>query len=508
MRKTFARVLGALLLAALPAAALWPQAASAEGVLRIARHQDSTTLDPIMTIQNADIWVMNNMNGLLVRVNREATDVEPDLAERWEISDDGTVYTFHLREGLKFSDGSPLTAKDAKFSLERLRDQEGSVMASMFSIVKSIETPDDRTVVITLNQPSAPFLASLAMFSAAVLPEKAVTAAGEEFGNNPVGAGAFMLEEWRRGEVIRLKKNPNYWEAGRVKLDGVEWYFIPNDNTRVLKLQAGEVDAIVFIPFNRVNELSGNPDLQVHLDPSTREDHILINHAHKPLDDVRVRQALYHALDRQAIVDAVTFGHGKVANSFVPAGAMFYNPDNPDYPHDPEKAKALLKEAGAEGLQLTFLLAAGDSVQDQIGVIVKDQLSKVGVDVQIEKQEEGQQWETTVAGEYDISVNYWTNDIIDPDQKATFSVYGDEENRSYYTGYKNPEVSKLIEQGRVELDRTKREEIYRRIQEIAKRDAHWIDLYYSPFRNASRKNVQNFFQNPMGRFFLEDTSIQ
>jgi peptide/nickel transport system substrate-binding protein len=508
MRKTFARVLGALLLAALSAAALWPQAASAEGVLRIARHQDSTTLDPIMTIQNADIWVMNNMNGLLVRVNREATDVEPDLAERWEISDDGTVYTFHLREGLKFSDGSPLTAKDAKFSLERLRDQEGSVMASMFSIVKSIETPDDRTVVITLNQPSAPFLASLAMFSAAVLPEKAVTAAGEEFGNNPVGAGAFMLEEWRRGEVIRLKKNPNYWEAGRVKLDGVEWYFIPNDNTRVLKLQAGEVDAIVFIPFNRVNELSGNPDLQVHLDPSTREDHILINHAHKPLDDVRVRQALYHALDRQAIVDAVTFGHGKVANSFVPAGAMFYNPDNPDYPHDPEKAKALLKEAGAEGLQLTFLLAAGDSVQDQIGVIVKDQLSKVGVDVQIEKQEEGQQWETTVAGEYDISVNYWTNDIIDPDQKATFSVYGDAENRSYYTGYKNPEVSKLIEQGRVELDRTKREEIYRRIQEIAKRDAHWIDLYYSPFRNASRKNVQNFFQNPMGRFFLEDTSIQ
>jgi peptide/nickel transport system substrate-binding protein len=268
------------------------------------------------------------------------------------------------------------------------------------------------------------------------------------------------------------------------------------------------VDAIVFIPFNRMNELSGNPDLQVHLDPSTREDHILINHAHKPLDDVRVRQALYHALDRQAIVDAVTFGHGKVANSFVPAGAMFYNPDNPDYPHDPEKAKALLKEAGAEGLQLTFLLAAGDSVQDQIGVIVKDQLSKVGVDVQIEKQEEGQQWETTVAGEYDISVNYWTNDIIDPDQKATFSVYGDDENRSYYTGYKNPEVSKLIEQGRVELDRTKREEIYRRIQEIAKRDAHWIDLYYSPFRNASRKNVQNFFQNPMGRFFLEDTSIQ
>jgi peptide/nickel transport system substrate-binding protein len=249
MRKTVGRIIGAVVLTVALAVGLWEQPASAQGVLKIARHQDSTTLDPIFTIQNADIWVMNNMNSLLVRVNREGTDVEPDLAERWEISPDGLTYTFHLREGLKFGDGTPLTSSDAKFSLERLRDKEGSVMAGMFSVIKSIDTPDDGTVVITLNQPSAPFLASLAMFSAAVLPEKAVTAAGEEFGNNPVGAGAFMLEEWRRGEVLRLKKNPNYWEADRVKLDGVEWLFIPNDNTRVLKLQAGEVDAIIFIPF-------------------------------------------------------------------------------------------------------------------------------------------------------------------------------------------------------------------------------------------------------------------
>ena len=131
------------------------------------------------------------MNSLLVRVNRDATDVEPDLAESWDISPDGLTYTFHLREGLMFSDGSPLKASDAKFSLERLRDAEGSVMAGMFSVMKSVEAPDDRTVVVTLNQPSAPFLAAMAMFAAAVLPEAAVSAAGEGFGNNPVGAGAF-----------------------------------------------------------------------------------------------------------------------------------------------------------------------------------------------------------------------------------------------------------------------------------------------------------------------------
>lgn len=485
-----------------------PAEGRADGVIKIARHQDSTTLDPIFTIQNADIWVMNNMNGLLVRVNREGTDVEPDLAEKWKVSDDGLTYTFHLREGLKFSDGSPLTAKDAKFSLERLRDKEGSIMAGMFSVIKSVEAPDDRTVAITLNQPSAPFLAGLAMFSAAILPEKVVTERGEEFGNNPVGAGAFMLEEWRRGETLKLKKNPNFWEADRVKLDGLEWVFVPNDNTRILKLQAGEVDAVIFIPFNRVDELKKDANLQVHLDPSSREDHVLINHAHEPLGDARVRRALYHAIDRQAIVNAVTFGHGKVANSFVPAGAMFYNAGNPDYAYDPEKAKQLLAEAGVKDLDLTFLITAGDSVHDQIGVIVKDQLGKVGINVNIVKQEEGQQWETTVAGDYDLSVNYWTNDIIDPDQKSTFCVYGDDENKSYYTNYKNPEVTKLVEQGRIELDRDKRQAIYYKIQEIAKGDAHWMDLYYSPFRNASRANVKNFFQNPMGRFMLEDTSIE
>lgn len=496
----------AVVLAAL--AVIGASSALAAGTLKIGRQQDSTTLDPIYTIQNADIWVMNNMNSLLVRVNREATDVEPDLAESWDISPDGLTYTFHLREGLTFSDGSPLKASDVKFSLERLRDAEGSIMAGMFSVIAGIETPDDRTVAVTLNQPSAPALAGFAMFSAAVVPEKAVAERGEDFGNNPVGAGAFMLDEWKRGEYLRLVKNPNYWEADRVKLDAIEWSYIPNDNTRILKLQAGEVDAIIFVPFNRVAELDADPKINVHLDPSSRMDHMLVNHARKPLDDVRVRRALYYALDRQAVVDAVTFGYGKVANSFIPAGAMYYNAANEDYSFDPAKAKSLLAEAGVEDLALDFLITAGDSVHDQIGVIVKDQYGKVGIDVNLIKQEEGQQWDTTVAGEYDISINYWTNDVIDPDQKSTFCVYGDEENRSYYTSYKNPKVTELVEQGRVELDKEKRRQIYFEIQKLAKQDVHWVDLYYSPFRNASRSNVKNFFQNPMGRFMLEDTSIE
>ena len=480
--------------------------AQAAGVLRIGTNQDSTTFDPIKTIQNADIWVLNNMNALLVRANREANQITPDLAESWEISDDGLEYTFHLREA-KFSDGSPVTAQDAVFSLTRLRGDPESVQSAIYQIMAEINAPDDRTVVIRLSEPSAPFLATLAMFSAAILPEKAVTDLGEEFGTKPVGAGAFHLNEWRRGEVVKLERNEHYWEDGLPKLDGVEWHVVTDDNTRILKVQAGELDAAIFIPFNRVSDLDANPAIDVHLDPSTREDHLLLNHENEWLANKNVRKALNMAIDIQSIVDVVTFGYGTPANSYIPAGALYYNPDNPNYPYDAEKARAMLEAEGASGMTLNIIVDAGNEVEEQIGVLLKDQLGKVGVDLQIQKTDAGQVWDLYVAGDYDTSIAYWTNDIIDPDQKSTFSL-GMDENLNYWTRYQNQDVADLVAQGRVELDPEKRRDIYYEIQRIAKEDVHWIDLYYSPYRNISRANVQDFFQNPLGRFMLETTSIE
>jgi peptide/nickel transport system substrate-binding protein len=480
--------------------------AQAAGVLRIGTNQDSTTFDPIKTILNADIWVMNNMHAFLVRANREANQIIPDLAESWKISDDGLEYTFHLREA-KFSDGSPVTAQDAVFSLTRLRDDPESVQSAIYQIMAEINAPDDRTVVIRLSEPSAPFLATLAMFSAAILPEKAVTELGEEFGTKPVGAGAFRLNEWRRGEVVRLERNEHYWEEGLPKLDGVEWHVVTDDNTRILKVQAGELDAAIFIPFNRVADLDADPAINVHLDPSTREDHLLLNHENEWLANKNVRKALNMAVDVQSIVDVVTFGYGTPANSYIPAGALYYNPDNQNYPHDPAKAQEMLEAEGAADMALNVIVDAGSEVEEQIGVLLKDQFGKVGVDLEIRKIDPGQTWDVQVAGDYDTSIGYWTNDIIDPDQKSTFSL-GMDENKNFWSRYENQHVADLVAQGRVELDPEKRRDIYYEIQKVAKDDVHWIDLYYSPYRNISRSNVQDFFQNPLGRFMLETTSIE
>jgi peptide/nickel transport system substrate-binding protein len=497
--------LAAMLLAG--AATMLASSAYADSVLKIAREQDNTTFDPIKTIQNSDIWVMDNMNANLVRVTKDGVGLEPDLAEKWSLSSDNKTYTFTLRDGLKFSDGSPLKASDVKFSLERLRDTKDSVMGSMYKVITKIEAPDDKTVVITTDKPSAPLLSTLAMFAAAIVPESVAKSEGDDFGTKPVGAGAFILKNWAHGDKVELVKNPNYWEASRVKLDGVQWLYVPDDNTRMLKLQAGEVDAAIFVPFNMVGQLQKDPNIQVHLDPSSREDFLIINEKHKPLGDVRVRQAICQAIDREAIVKAVLFGNGKVANSFIPGGALYYNPDNPTCKYDPDGAKKLLAEAGAANLSLKLLIDSGNSVNDQTAVLIKDNLAKVGINTDIVKEESGQEWDSTVAGDYDLSIEYWTNDIIDPDEKATFALYGKDDNRSYYTDYNNPHVTELIDQGREEMDPAKRAAIYNEIQKTASTEVNWVDLYYSPFRNASRKNVKGFYQNPTGRFMLEDTEV-
>ena len=296
--------------------------AEADGTLSIGRREDGTTFDPIKTTQNVDFWVFSNVYDVLVRVDKSGAKLEPGLAESWEISDDGLTYTLKMRDA-KFSDGSPITAKDGAFTLLRIRDNPGSLWADSYK----------------------------------------VTEMGEDaIAEKPLASGAFTMEEWKRGEKVVLKKNPNFWEADRVQLDGVEWVSIPDDNTRMLKVQAGELDAAIFVPFSRIAELQKDANLNVHLDPSTREDHLLINHRNPPLDKVDVRRALDMAIDKPAIVDTATFGFGEVANSYVPKGALYHNDKNLARAYDPEGAKKLLADAGAADLTLNYIVDTGDEV--------------------------------------------------------------------------------------------------------------------------------------------------
>lgn len=497
--------LGTIALAAIVAGTSgWVAPADAGGVLTIGRRDDSTTFDPIKSAQNVDFWIYGNVFDVLIRVDRSGLELQPGLAESWEVSDDGLTYTFHLRE-TGFSDGTPVTAGDAAFSLLRLRDDETSLWNDSYAIIDTAEAKDDRTLVITLKSPSAPFLATLAMPSASVISKAAVEKMGiDAYAEAPVASGAFTIKEWRRGDRVILERNPHSWEAGKVDLDGIEWISVPDDNTRMLSVQAGQLDAAIFVPFSRVAELRADPNLNVIISPSTREDHLLINHEHGALANKEVRQALDMAIDKDAIVDIVTFGLGTVADSYIPDTALYHDKDALHRPYDPDKAREMLAEAGASDLTLDYVVNAGSEVDEQLAVLIQQQVSKAGITLNLQKVDPSQSWDMLIDGAYDVSVMYWVNDIIDPDQKTSF-VLGHDSNMNYMTRYHNDEVKDLVAAARIEMDPAEREAMYMKIQKIAKDDVHWIDLYYSPFISVTRTNVDDFFQNPLGRFFFEDT---
>ncbi|TIU91663.1 MAG: ABC transporter substrate-binding protein, partial [Mesorhizobium sp.] len=237
------------LVTVMASASLGAGLAEAAGVLTIGRREDSTTFDPIKTAQNIDFWVFSNVYDVLIRVDKGGAKLEPGLAESWTVSEDGLTYTLKIRDA-KFSDGSPLTAQDAAFSLLRIRDDPGSLWSDSYKVIDKAEATDDRTLVVKLKTPSAPFLSTLAMPGASVLSKAGMEALGAEaYAENPIASGAFTLKEWQRGDRVILEKNPNFWEADRVQLDGVEWISVPDDNTRMLNVQAGQLDAAIFVPF-------------------------------------------------------------------------------------------------------------------------------------------------------------------------------------------------------------------------------------------------------------------
>jgi peptide/nickel transport system substrate-binding protein len=475
--------------------------AEAPNVLTIGRRDDSTTLDPIKSVQNVDIWAAAIIFQGLLQVDRSGTKLEPGLAESWTVSDDGLTYRFTLRDA-QFSDGSPITAGDAAFSLLRIRDDKESVWSDSFEVMASAVAVDDRTLVITLSTPSAPFLATLALPGAAVISKAGLESMGPDaHAEDPVASGAFMVREWRRGDRLILEKNPNFWQADGVRLDGVELVSVPDDNTRILAVQAGELDAALFVPFSRVAELQRDTNLTVHVEPSTLVNHLLINNERWPKE---VRWALDLASDELALVEAVTFGLGEVADSYIPKGALFHA-SNPRRPYDPEAAKAMLAAAGASGLTLTYVVNSGNEVDEQIAVLLQQQMKQAGVTLELVRVDPAQSWGRLTDGNYDLAVASWTNDILDPDQKTTFAL-GHDSNLNFLTRYRNDTVKDLVAAARIELDPVEREAMYVELQKTVQEDVPWINLYQSPYINVSRTTVDNFYQNPLGRLFLEDTA--
>lgn len=474
--------------------------------LRVAIAEDALTLDPIASSDNPSIWTELLIFDQLVRPSKDGTKLEPGLAEKWTISPDGLDYTFTLRDA-KFANGEPVTAEDVVYSLQRAAGEK-SDWARFFKPVTKYTIVDPKTVTLHLDKPFTPMLNNLALFSASILPKKEVEAKGDEFFKMPFGSGPFQVKQWTHGEKMVLAKNANYWQSGKPAVDEAEVQIINEDNARVLKLKAGEVDAIVGIPFNQVSQLKADQQLNVGVAEVFRTDLVQLNTKKKPFDDQRVRQALNYAVDKAALVKGVLRGNGKEAVSSLPVMA-YHNSDLKPYPHDVAKAKALLAEAGYEkGFSASMLVPSGDVTYRQVASALQSSLKQVGVDLKLQSIEGTSQYSTTKAGNYEMSLSYTTSDTIDPDQLIGFTAVNPERANAFHTEWKDDRVNELYELERRTADGPEREKQFKEMEARVHDGAPFIFLYHQGVPYASRKNIEGFEVLPTSNYRLEDVVVK
>ena len=498
------------------------------GKLIYGRYGDSLFLDPVLNDANFDIWVMNSIYDTLILPSADGMSIQPGLATKWMFGEGGRSLTLTLRAGVKFSDGAPMLASDVKWSLDRARDPKNGAWNNLIASIDAVEVAGADSIVLKLKRPDPTLLAALATFNTGILPQKQFEATAgatmdekaKTFAERPIGTGPFMVTEWRRGQVMRLARNPHHWKQGEdgkplPYLDEIEFQIIPDDATRVLKLKAGELHGIEFVPFVRVKELQADPNLRMELWPSTRVAYIgmmvkptLHTGAANPLANQKVRQALNHAVNRDAIIAITTHGLGKKMHSFMSSTTPLFHGPAPLWPYDLAKAKALLAEAGfPNGFEVTCMLAAGN--QDNLNNVtaLQQMWSQIGVTMKIEQMDSPSVTKRYRAEEFQLRTGGWTNDIADPGQITSYFAYTPTIN-ALRSGYEDKEVNALFLRGQEETDLDKRRAIYRELQDRFNAAATIVPLYETPYPVAFRKNVKGFSQIPLGNNYFDGTYIE
>jgi peptide/nickel transport system substrate-binding protein len=409
-------------------------------------------------------------------------EVLPDLAESWTVSDDGKVYTFKLHTGVKFHDGTDFDANDVKFSLDRARaDNSVNAQKGLFSAIDTVEVVDPATVKVTLKHPQGSFLYNMGWGDAVmVAPESADT--NKE---KPIGTGPFKFQNWAKGSSITLVKSDGYW-GDPVFLDKAEFRIIPDAAAQVPALLSGDVQAFPFFPPDAVAQVKDNPNLKVVIGSTEGETILAINNKKPPFDNLKVRQAISYALDRKAIIDGATGGLGVPIGSHMSPSNKAYADLTGEYPHDPAKAKELLKEAGFEnGIKATLKLPPPDYARLG-GEIVASELRDVGIYLEIIPVEWAQ-WldQVFTRKDYDLT-------IVSHTEPNDIDIYS---RKDYYFNYDNPTFDKVIEELNLTSDEAKRDELLGKAQKILADDAVVGFLFELPKVGVWDARLEGFWQN-------------
>ncbi len=489
-----------------------PSAAAAtekvyKDTLVFARPEAPGVFDPVLGDDTATTRLYHSIIPGLVQVSEQG-EIVPDLAESWETSEDGLEWTFHLRPGLRFSDGSPVTADDWAFTFERAKSTGESPWSFTARDIADIRGNKD-DLILTLSQEDPAFLASLTLFNMGLQSRAHFDALGGTYEEGwPLGAGAYQISARNDDGTLILDANPYYYKEGYPKTACIRIEKVAEDSDRVLLLQDGRADLISDIPYSGAAYTDLTEGIDVLEFPSTLCRYLVMNGEAQPaLADPRVRQALVMATDFDELITACLYGYGRRSNSYLSPVTPAYHKDLKEYPYDPDRARALLLEAGYDGdLEIDFCLRKGLVLFEQIGVKIQEQWARIGVKVNIVPMEAEMLREKQYDMQLDMVIGTWTEDIPDP---SGFTEYllDFENTRGFYTGWRSEKARELFEEARYEMDSELRSALFDEIQQIVHDEAVLPALFCSDEIVACREELEGYSQTPYGQYVLENVTV-
>jgi peptide/nickel transport system substrate-binding protein len=490
-----------------------------------ARGGDAVSLDPSEVTDSESENVSQSILETLVTFAEGKTVVEPLLATKWVESDGGLTYTFTLREGVTFHDGTDFNAAAVVANFDRwmsASDQErfymygavfGGFKGDENHALESVEAVDEHTVKFTLKYLKPTFLKDLALTPFSISSPTAVEKHGEKYSSNPVGTGPFIFEEWKRNDRVTLVKNENYWLEGYPKVDQVIFRTIPDNSARLNALLSGEIDMMAGLDPGSIKQIEADGNFQIFSRPPLNIGYLGLNVTRKPLDNKLVRQALNHAVDKEAMIEAFFAGQAMAAKNPIPPAVEGYNDEINAYPFDPAKAKALLKEAGyADGfeIELWSMPVSRPYMPDanRVSEFLQSSFADIGVTAKIVTYEWGTYLEKVVAGEADSFLLGWTGSNGDADDFIYNLWHENSIGSLNSTFYANKDVNELLNEARTITDQEKRNTLYKRVQEIMHEDPPIIPLVHTTPVLAARSDIQGFDPHPTGRVITTKISFK
>ena len=474
-----------------PAAAQAPQHG---GTLNVGFASDIKTLDPVFSIEYTERQVLYLIFDTLVKLDTDFS-IRPELATKWDVEDGGKRVVFHLREGVKFQDGTPFDAAAVKWNIDRRMDPnvKSPQKGGLESVIASVEVVNPSTVTFNLKQPFPGLLGMLGQREGFMESPTAAQKAGADFGTKPVGTGAFLFKEWVRGNHITVERNPDYWDKGKPYLDRVVFQDIAGSVVGVQRLVTGEIDFVSELSPQDVRQIEGNKDIKLDPDPVGRWISLQWQVDKPPFNNLQLRQAIAHAIDRKRLVDILMGGKAQLAEGPTPKGLWWFDPNLKSYDYDPAKAKELLKQAGyPNGLDVT-LAAPTITMFQQLDQLVQEQLKAIGINVTLEPVAVSDWYSRVVQQKINFTPERWSQR---PDPDGLFYILFHSKGYANSTNYKNPELDALLDKARSTTDTEARKPIYRQAQAIMTRDLPYVPLFFSLEYAAIRSSVHNYIWIP------------